>query len=210
MSRLITFEGTEGSGKSTQARRLWRRLCHAGVPAILTHEPGGTGLGDDIRRILKKRRAGGVSAAAELMLFAASRAQLVEQVLRPALAEGKTVVCDRYTDSTIAYQHYGRGLDLGLIHQVNSTVTGGLRPDLVVLMSLPPETGLGRKRDSASDRFESEELAFHRRVWRGYQELAAADPARWLVVDSTLPREQTSRVIWERVSRLLGLLPQRK
>ncbi|MDP2743849.1 MAG: dTMP kinase [Dehalococcoidia bacterium] len=205
MSRLITFEGTEGSGKSTQARRLWRRLCRAGIPAILTREPGGTDLGDDVRRILKKKRATAVLPSAELMLFAASRAQLVEEVLRPALKQGKVVVCDRYTDSTIAYQHYGRGLDIGLIRRVNDSATRGLRPDLVIFMSLPPETGLGRKKNAGNDRFESEELAFHRRVWRGYQELAAAEPARWLVVDGTLPPLQTGRIIWQRVNQLLDI-----
>jgi dTMP kinase len=149
---LLTFEGVEGSGKSTQARRLWKRLRQAGIQVLLTHEPGGTDLGNEIRRSLKKKRINRVSPHTELMLFAASRAQLTEEVIRPALSLGKLVVCDRYAASTIAYQCYGRGLDFGLAHQINTIATQGLKPDLVILLDLPPEMGLRRKEERGNSR----------------------------------------------------------
>jgi dTMP kinase len=201
---LLTFEGVEGSGKSTQARRLWKRLRQAGIQVLLTHEPGGTDLGNEIRRSLKKKRINRVSPHAELMLFAASRAQLTEEVIRPALSLGKLVVCDRYAASTIAYQCYGRGLDFGLAHQINTIATQGLKPDLVILLDLPPEMGLRRKEERGKDRFEEEESAFHRRVRQGYLEMAAEEPERWLVIDGSLPPLRTGQIIWQRVSQLFG------
>ncbi|MEK7681943.1 MAG: dTMP kinase [Chloroflexota bacterium] len=198
---FITFEGGEGSGKTTQARLLARRLRRRGVDVLLTHEPGGTPLGERARRILK----GAIPASplAELLLFAAARAQLVAGVLRPALEAGTWVVCDRYTDSTAAYQGYGRGLDMEAIRAVNALATGGLRPSLTFLLDVPVEAGLRRK-GASDDRFEGEGLAFHRRVRSGYLELARREPGRVVVVDGREAASVTARRIWARVEPLLG------
>lgn len=200
MSLFITFEGGEGSGKSTQAGALHRRLSNVGIPAVLTHEPGGTPLGNRLRLWLKGE--GEIDPQTELLLFNASRAHLVAQVIRPALEKGSIVICDRFGQSTMAYQGYGRDLALDLIEAANSIATQGLRPDLIVLLDMPVEQGLARKR--LSDRFEKEELAFHQRVRRGYLEMAKQDPGRWLVIDASLPRKEIEHRIWERVEQLLA------
>lgn len=199
MSLFITFEGGEGCGKSTQARALQRRLLSLGLPAILTHEPGGTPLGNDLRRWLKGE--GEIDPLTELLLFNASRAHLVSQVIRPALDGGSIVICDRFFHSTVAYQGYGRGLDLGLIETVNNIATQGLRPDLIVLLDIAAEQGLKRK--NLRDRFEREEIAFHQRVRQGYLGMAKKDPQRWLVIDGSLRKKEIERLIWERVEQLL-------
>lgn len=203
MALFVTFEGGEGCGKSTQARALHKRVSESGIPVLLSHEPGGTSLGKEARRYLKQTGKSEISPLAELFLFAASRAQLVAEVIRPSLARGVMVICDRYADSTVAYQGYGRGLDLDVIQAVNTTATQGLLPDLVILLDLPVEIGLARKRSARQDRFEREEAAFHHRVREGYLKMAAADPQRWLVVDATLPKKKVEQIIWERVGRLL-------
>jgi len=201
---FITFEGGEGSGKSTQARALHQRLLRMGIPVVLTHEPGGTPLGSRLRRWLKgkgENEKSEIDPQTELLLFNASRAQLVSQVIRPALESGSIVICDRFAESTIAYQGYGRGLALDLIEAANHIATQGLRPDLIVLLDIPVEQGLARKR--LSDRFEKESLAFHQRVRRGYLGMAQKDPQRWFVVDASLPKKEVQRLIWERVQQLL-------
>ena len=203
MSLFVTFEGGEGCGKSTQARALWRRLRQQNIPVILTHEPGGTALGYKIRRVLKGKEKSPVSSEAELLLFAASRAQLVTEVIQPALREGKIVICDRFSYSTLVYQGYGRGLNLPIVEMVNSLATQNLKPDIIILLDLLPEQGLTRKRN-LKDRFELEELSFHRRVREGYLRLAAADPDRWLVIDATLPKGKISEIVWEKVNQLLA------
>ena len=203
MGLFIVFEGGEGCGKSTQARALYKRVLESGILVVLSHEPGGTSLGKEARRYLKQTRESEISPLAELFLFAASRAQLVAEVIRPSLGRGVMVICDRYTDSTVAYQGYGRGLDLDAIQAVNTMVTQGLLPDLVILLDLPVEVGLARKRSVKQDRFEREEMAFHHRVREGYLKMAAANPQRWLVVDATLPKKKVEQIIWERVQRLL-------
>ena len=203
MALFVTFEGGEGCGKSTQARALHKRVSESGIPVLLSHEPGGTSLGKEARRYLKQTGKSEISPLAELFLFAASRAQLVAEVIRPSLARGVMVICDRYADSTVAYQGYGRGLDLDVIQAVNTTATQGLLPDLVILLDLPVEMGLARKRSARQDRFEREEAAFHHRVREGYLKMAAADPQRWLVVDATLPKKKVEQIIWERVKGLL-------
>ena len=203
MRLFITFEGGEGCGKSTQARTLWRKLHQENVPAILTHEPGGTALGNEIRRLLKKRQGSHISPQAELFLFAASRVQLLAQIIRPALAEGRVVVCDRFAHSTLAYQGYGRGLDLTVIDTINNLATQNLKPDLTILLDTPPERGLARKH-SLKDRFELEDLSFHRRVREGYLKTAATDPDHWLVIDASLPKNKISKIVWEKVSQLLS------
>ena len=202
MGLFITFEGGEGCGKSTQARILWKKLCQRNVLAILTREPGGTILGAEIRKALKKEREISISPEAELLLFAASRAQLISEVIRPALEEGKVVICDRFGYSTIAYQGYGRGLSLNTIEMVNSLATQNLKPDIVVLLDLLSEEGLARKQD-LRDSFELEELSFHRRVREGYLKAAATEPDRWLVIDASLPRRIIAKIVWGKVSPLL-------
>jgi dTMP kinase len=199
---FITFEGGEGCGKSTHSRLLLKKLEQQNVPAILTHEPGGTALGNELRKALKRKRGSPISARAELFLVAASRAQLVAEVIRPALEAGKVVICDRFTHSTMVYQGYGRGLDFTAIKMVNNMATMHLNPDLIVLLDIQPEQGLARKR-SLKDRFELEDLSFHRRVREGYVKMAAAEPDRWLMIDASLPKAKVAEIIWDRVSRLL-------
>jgi dTMP kinase len=202
LALFITFEGGEGCGKSTQSRLLWKKLTQQSIPVILTHEPGGTALGNEIRKALKRKGGSTISPQAELLLFAASRAQLVAEVIGPALEDGNVVICDRFSHSTVAYQGYGRGLDLTIVETVNSVATGNLKPDLTILLDIPPEQGLARKRNR-KDRFESEDLGFHRRVREGYLRMAAAEPDRWLVIDASLPKGKIAGIIRDRVSRLL-------
>ena len=201
MGLFVVFEGVEGSGKSTQSRALARRLTNAGYPGTLVHEPGGTPTGERIRRWLKSGHD--ISLLAELLLFSAARASLVESVIHPALSRAEVVVCDRYTYSTVAYQGYGRGLDLNTVRHLNEIATGGLLPALVVLLDLPPEDGLGRKATGRLDRFERERRDFHRRVRQGYVELARQDPARWLVLDASEPRASLLDAVWRRLSPML-------
>ncbi len=202
MGLFISFEGGEGCGKSTHSKLLLRKLEQQNIPAILTHEPGGTTLGDELRKILKRKRDSPISPQSELFLLAASRAQLVAEIIQPALEEGKVVLCDRFTHSTMVYQGYGRGLDFTAIKMVNNMATMHLSPDLIVLLDIPSEQGLARKR-SLKDRFELEDLSFHRRVREGYLKLAEAEPDRWLVVDASLPKGKVAEIIWERASRSL-------
>ena len=201
MSLFITFEGGEGCGKSTQAKILYRKLCQQGIPVVLTHEPGGTTLGNEIKKLLKRKQAGPISPQAELLLFVASRAQLVVEVIRPVLEEGKVIICDRFAHSTLVYQGYGRGLDLTTIEMVNNLATQNLKPAIVILLDISPEQGLARKR-APKDRFESEDLSFHCRVREGYLKMAAAEPDRWLVADATLPKKKIAKIVWEKVSQL--------
>ncbi len=201
MTLFIVFEGLDGSGKSTQARLLVRRLRRRAYPSLLTHEPGGTPLGESLRRLLKLRPDN--CSFAELVLFIAARAQLVEEVVRPALETGVTVVADRYAASTVAYQGHGRELPLALVEQLNHAATGGLNPDLTVLLDLPAEVALARKSGAGVDTFESAPLKFHRRVREGYLAQAARDPDRWLVLDATMPQRELSRHIWAKVQPLL-------
>lgn len=204
MSVFITFEGGEGSGKSVQAKTLYRRLSKLAVPAFLTHEPGGTSLGNKLGRWLKWTDDRDISPLTELLLFNASRTQLVTEVIRPNLENGITVICDRYTDSTTAYQGYGRGLDLETVKAINNVATRGLKPDLTVLLNVPVTVGLARKRGERHDRFEQEEIAFHQRVRNGYLKLAAEDPERWLIIDATQSQEKIAQIIRLKVSELLG------
>jgi len=203
MALFITFEGGEGSGKTYQARALYRRLSKLVIPAVMTREPGGTVIGERLARWLKWSLNTGITPLTELMAFNASRAQLVAEVIQPALKSGQVVISDRYTDSTTAYQGYGRGLDLEMVKAVNSAATQGLVPDLTVMLDLPVEEGLARKGANRRDRFEQENIAFHRRVRAGYLELAVQEPERWLVVDGSLARAKIRDIVWQRVSPLL-------
>ena len=198
---FIVFEGGEGCGKTTQAKALSTKLRKLGFPVVLTHEPGGTLLGNKLRRWLKWGK--GVTTQTELYLFLASRSQLLSNVIRPALEKNYIVICDRFDPSTFAYQGFGRGMDLNFINTVNSFVTDGLSPDLIVLLDISVEQGLARKKMKL-DVFEREEFLFHQKVRDGYLKMAAADPERWMVIDATLPEVKIRDIIWERVSRLLG------
>ena len=204
MALLITFEGGEGCGKSVQARVLYRRLSQLVIPVVLTHEPGGTSLGKKLARWLKWTQDTGISPLAELLLFNTSRSQLVDEVIRPNLKKGKVVICDRYADSTTAYQSYGRGLALEMVKAINNAATQGLKPNLTVLLDMPVETGLARKKAKRQDRFERENITFHQRVREGYLKLAANDPERWLVVDASQTRQKIAEIIWQKVSQLLS------
>ena len=205
MSLFITFEGGEGCGKSDQAKALYKRLSQLGIPALLTHEPGGTPLSKKIRGWLKQEENTRISPLAELLMFNASRAQLIDEVIHPELKKGRVVICDRYVDSTTAYQSYGRGLDLQMVTAINNVASRGLKPDLTILLDTSAEEGLARKKGKARrDRFEQENIAFHRRVRKGYLELAAQEPERWLKIDASQSKEEIAEIIWQKVSQLLS------
>ena len=204
---FITLEGGEGSGKSTQIRSLTRRLQARNIPVTTVREPGGTPLGDRLRRLLKFSTTP-LTPEAELLLFNASRAQLVADVIRPALEKGEVVLCDRFTDSTLAYQGYGRGIPLKRVEVVNRAATGGLKPDLTVFLDLPPEDGLNRH-STTRDRFErgfeqKDVMDFHQRVRQGYKDLAQKEPERWLTLDARPSPQKVSRLIWQRVKPLVA------
>lgn len=194
---FVTFEGGEGSGKSTQLARLAARLCARGSEPVVTREPGGTPLAEGIRELLldPARRPGAMS---EALLMEAARADLVANLVRPALAAGRVVLCDRYDDSTLAYQGAGRGLDSGLLATLNRAATGGLEPDLTLLYDVPPEVGLARRESAAGEtnRLDREPADFHQRVRRRFLELAAAGPSRWVVLDATATPDELERLGW--------------
>lgn len=207
MGAFITFEGPDGSGKSTQIELLAHHLRSIGWNVLTTREPGGTPIGDQIRNVLHDVTNTEMVSEAEILLYSASRAQLVGQVIRPALAQGATVLSDRYADSTIAYQGYGRGLDLNVLRRITDFATGGLAPDLTIYLDLPVEQGLERKRQALSqrsgewNRLDQEDVEFHQRVRQGYLELAAAEPERWLIVDARPSVAGIQRRIREAVER---------
>ena len=203
MALFITFEGGEGSGKSVQARALYRRLSRLAIPVVLTHEPGVTALGKKVARWLKWGQDMDISPMAELMLFNVSRAQLMTEVIKPNLESGKVVISDRYADSTTAYQSYGRGLDLAMVRAVNNAAIQGLNPGLTILLDMSVEAGLARKRGKKQDRFEQEDIAFHRRVREGYLKLVEKEPERWLVLDATQSKEKIAEIIWQKVNQLI-------
>ncbi|ACZ00072.1 dTMP kinase [Thermomonospora curvata] len=199
---FIAFEGGEGAGKTTQARLTAIWLRDHGYDVVTTNEPGATKVGMRLRAILLDKETTGLSARAETLLYAADRANHVANVIKPALERGAIVVSDRYVDSSLAYQGYGRELPVEEIAEVNRWATDGLQPDLTVLLDLPPQTGLGRFA-SPADRMESEPLDFHERVRRGFRKLAEADPDRYLVLDATRPQEELSRQIRDRLRQIL-------
>jgi dTMP kinase len=203
MAVFITFEGGEGCGKSSQSRLLFRKLNKLAIPVILTHEPGVTDLGKKVTRFLKWSKNIAISPAAELLLFNASRAQLVTEVIKPQLDKGTVVICDRFADSTVAYQGYGRGLDLKIVESVNKIGMQGIIPKITILLDIPVEKGLGRKKGRKPDRFEKETISFHRRVREGYLKLAKDEPERWLVLDGMQSKTDITGIIWQKVSKLL-------
>jgi dTMP kinase len=202
---FITFEGPDGSGKSTQIQALAEYLQGLGQTVLLTREPGGTEIGEEIRDLLHDLRHHEMQPRAEILLYSAARAQLVGQVIRPALAAGGTVLCDRYADSTLAYQGYGHGLDLEVLRQITSFATQDLKPDLTLLFDLDPAVGLKRRQAAGVEwnRLDAYDLAFHQRVREGYHQLAQADPGRWVTLDATQDRErlqaEVRRVVSERL-----------
>ncbi|CAN5618311.1 dTMP kinase [soil metagenome] len=181
---FLTLEGPEGAGKTTQVKLLSTKLDAIGIPHLITRDPGGTPLGKQIRRVLLTP-GNPVAPMAELLLYSADRAQHVDELIIPALKAGKLVICDRYTDSTVAYQGYGRNLDLKLISQLNQMSTQGLRPELTILFDLESEKGLGRLHPGGHDRMEREAIEFHHRVRKGYLELSKQEPERWQIIDAS-------------------------
>lgn len=203
--KFITIEGTEGVGKSTNLAYVHEWLIQRGLEVVVTREPGGTPLAEEIRALLLAKRDEPVDETAELLLVFAARAQHLQQVIKPALARGAWVLCDRFTDATYAYQGGGRGLDVATIAQLEQLVQGDLRPDLTLVLDIDVELGLQRARQRAElDRFESEAVAFFERVREAYRALAHAAPARYAVVDASQPLAAVQQDIDRVLSRLLG------
>ncbi len=206
MSLFITFEGPEGSGKTTQIRLLADLLAGEGLAITTTREPGGTRIGNAVRALLLDPEHTEMSLRAEALLFQAARAQLVDEVIRPALVAGAVVLCDRYADSTLAYQGYGHGQELEPLRQLGAYATGGLLPNLTVYLDIDVQAGLARKRAGAVEewnRMENKAIAFHQCVREGYLRLAAGDLARWLVVDASQTAATIHAAVAARVSTLL-------
>ncbi len=202
---FITFEGPEGAGKSTQIRQLKRYLTDKGFAVIRTREPGGTFIGDEIRDILLDIDNKDMDYKVEALLYAASRAQLVKNIISPALTKGKIVLSDRFIDSSLAYQAYGRELPFDMILEINRWATSCLDPDLTFYLKLPAEEGLKRVEQGSADRIESEDLVFHQRVENGYKELAEIYNERYRIIDATEPKEKVLEKIIEEVDKVLAL-----
>lgn len=203
---FVTFEGSEGSGKSTQIVLLARYLQEQGYHVLTTREPGGTQIGEQVRVCLHDVANVQMTAAAEVLLYSASRAQLVEEVIRPALAEQKIVLSDRYADSTLAYQGYGRQLDLETLTTITRFATGGLRPDLSLFLDVDVRAGLARRTVGGDElnRMDLQTLAFYERVREGYLKMAAAEPDRWRIVDANRPVEAIQRDVRRHVESRLS------
>jgi dTMP kinase len=205
---FITLEGPEGSGKSTQIPLLAAFLSEAGYSVVVTREPGGTAIGGQIRDVLHDVNNTEMQPSTEFLLYSASRAQLVREVILPALAQGKIVLCDRYADSSIAYQGYGRALDLDDLQSITRFATGGLKPDLTFLLDVDVEEGLSRRisGDEEMNRLDLEAVAFHQRVREGYHQLAALDSQRWVVIDAGRSPEEIQQELREITMSRLSLL----
>ena len=206
---FITFEGPDGSGKTTQIAMLIADLHAQNRQVFATREPGGTAIGDQIRTILHDLKNAGMHPHTEILLYAASRAQLVAQEIRPRLAAGEVVISDRYADSTLAYQGYGHGLDLDVLRAILTFATGGLQPDLTIYLDVTAEEGLQRRQQAAQtgaewNRMDAQSLAFHRRVREGYRALIAADPDRWVCIDGAGERTTIQARIRAAVLARLG------
>ena len=206
MSLFITFEGPEGSGKTTQIKRLTEHLRGRGCDVLTVREPGGTSISEQIRAVLHSLNNREMQPRTEILLYCAARAQLVGQVIRPHLQSGGVVLCDRYADSTLAYQGYGRRLDLHTLRMILDFATGGLAPDLTFYLDIDIEAGLKRKKTGGDEwnRMDDLEVEFYRRVRSGYLEMVAQDPARWAVVDAAREVETIAAEIRERVDKRLS------
>ena len=207
---FVTFEGGEGSGKTTQLKTLLGYLRSVGRDVVETRDPGGTAIGNQIRGLLLDGENARMDSLTELLLYEASRTQLVQEVVQPALAAGRILLCDRFTDSTVAYQGYGRGLDLDLIGRLNASATRGIRPDLTFFLDLDPIVGLERVKRrlvpsrASRDRLEGEALAFHERVRQGFRALAATEPERVIALDAVQSLAELATEIRRRVDARLG------
>lgn len=206
MGTFITLEGPDGSGKTTQAQLLVEWLRDQGHDVLLTREPGGTGIGDQIRDVLHDSDNAGMDPRTEFLLYSASRAQHVSELILPSLAAGKLVISDRYADSSLAYQGYGRGLDLEMLQAITAFATQGLKPDITLYFDIAPGEGLQRRLLGGEEwnRMDAEALAFHRRVRTGYLELADAEPHRWEVLDANRPIEDVQADVRAVVAAHLG------
>jgi dTMP kinase len=204
---FITLEGPEGSGKTSQLPALAGYLRAAGYDVLVTREPGGTAVGDQIREILMNLKNVSIIPRTEILLFLAARAQHVEEVIRPALTAGKVVLCDRFGDSTLAYQGFGHKTDLETLQALLNFSTGGLKPDLTLLVDVPVEMGMARKRDNRSEwnRLDAYTLAFHERVRQGYFALAEAEPERWIIVDATEKKDRVQQALRKAILTQLEL-----
>lgn len=210
MGLFVTFEGPEGSGKTTQVHLLATWLREIGYNVLTTREPGGTRIGDAVREVLLNRAHTEMRPETEILLFSAARAQIVGEIICPHLERGGVVICDRYGDSTLAYQGYGRQLCLDTLELITAFATGNLKPDLTICLDLPVSEGLHRKRNADGiewNRMEQEQLDFHERVRRGFLALAALEPARWRVLDATKP---ISEIAAEIRLQITGHLPAGK
>ena len=203
---FITLEGPDGSGKTSQIQPLAEFLRQKGYKVLTTCEPGGTSISDQIRDVLKNLENKSMHPRTEILLFCAARAQLVEQVIRPHLAQGEIILSDRYADSTLAYQGYGHGYDLDFLKRLLDFATGGLWPDLTLYMDISAEEGLNRRRSSGGqwDRLDDYELAFHCRVREGYLKMAHNDPSRWYIIDSSLSQEAVQEALQQTVLKKLS------
>jgi len=206
VSLFVTLEGPDGSGKTTQIRRLAERLESMGIGYRTTREPGGTRISDRIRALLLDPEHEAMTAKTEALLYAASRAQHVAEVIRPALAQGHVVLCDRYIDASLAYQATGLGLSLDYVRRLSEEATDGLWPQRTYLIDVPVELGItraARSRGTGLDRIEQRDLAYHNRVREQFLALAAAEPERFMILDGTRPLDQVTDAIWEDVRRFL-------
>ncbi len=202
--KFITFEGSEGCGKSTQSKLLYDYLKEKGYPVVYLREPGGVKISEKIREILLDAKNDSMSPECEMLLYMAARAQVVSSVVRPALLAGKIVICDRFMDSTLAYQGYGLGMEINLIKSIGSFVTGGITPDLTILMDLPVKKGL-KHREASRDRIEQRSLAYHSKVRKGYLKLARLEPERVKIVKVEKDKNQTQSAIRQLAGELLKL-----
>lgn len=202
---FITFEGPEGSGKTSQIILLAAYLRERGYEVVQTREPGGTSIGDQIRAVLHDVDNGEMQSVTELLLYSASRAQLVRELVQPALDAGKIILCDRYADSTIAYQGYGRGLDLEELYMLTQFATGGLKPHLTLLLDIDVERGLARRQVNGEEmnRLDLEAVSFHQKVRSGYHTLVTAEPERWVVIDADRSVDVIQKDLREVVERKL-------
>lgn len=209
---FVTFEGPEGSGKTSQIIPLVNTLRQKGYKVFATREPGGTTIGDQIRQVLTRLDNKSMNPRTEILLFCASRAQLVDETITPRLEKGEIVLCDRFTDSTLAYQGYGHGLDLDFLRRLLNFATNGIKPDLTLLLDVDPEMGLRRRINSGGEwnRLDAYELAFHQRVRQGYLKMAQEEPDRWVVVDAGQTPEKVQAVLQKSLLNHLEMFKKRQ